>query len=289
MTQLGRSRKTAYTPFMRVLLALLVFLVSVPGNAQTALQPLIDAASPNAIIALPDGEYDDATPVYIRKDVTLSGSRNAIVHSEFQITGGVVVRFNGFTLDMNKVGAPARNGVTNVYPQNGMVVVMGGSTLWADDLEVHLQPGLTGYALQKNAFHVVGAMLQLRAVTQFSRVDWRNSPYQVIELLYGSYANLFSVTGDVSNSPLNIVSGTSATGSPLGSGAAAIQIAGSKLTMSGANLFNFGTATMGVYAMRDSYVQIGAGVYTTVQNFGVDAVLTDPSSRKYIAPGNVVN
>lgn len=259
-----------------------------------SIQPLVDAALPNTTVVLPDGEYDDAAPVVISKNLTIQGSRNAVVHSEFYISSAVV-RFDGFTLEMNKEGAPARDGVSTVYPQNGMVTVLGGATLWADDLEVHLVPGLTGYALQKNAFHVVGSVLQLRAVTQFSRVDWRNSTYQVIELLYNSYANIFDVSGQ--GVAMNIVANTA--NSPLGAGGAAIQVMGSKVTLSGANMFNNNpsgpnppsqSGVYGISAGRDSYVQIGAGRYTTVQGFGPNnALVLDPTSHSWVAPGSQIN
>lgn len=277
---------------MRAFVMVCFFLFNQNALAATLLQPLIDAAVPCATITLADGQYDDPSPVYIRKDVTITGSRNAIVHSEFQIIGGVNVHFSGFTLEMNKEGAPARNGISNVYPQNGMVVLLN-STLWADDLEVHAVAGLTGYALQKNAFHVHNGNLQLRSVTQFSRVDWRNLPWQVIELHYNSYANIFG--------PENVwINIAAATTKPYG---AAIEVASSKLILSGANIFNClaGCAPntgrsdgYGIKLGRDAFVQVGAGLVTTIQYFttpqGVNnAIFLDPTSRQWVCPTCTVN
>lgn len=279
---------------VRVFAIAVAFLWFGAAQAVTALQPIINACAPAptpCTIVLADGEYDDSSPVYIRQDMGISGGRGAIIHSEMQIVDGAMVQISGVTLEMNKTGAPARSGIVNgVYPQNGFITIVN-AMLWADDLEVHLTSGLSGYALLKNAFHVINGNLQLRAVTKFSRVDWRNSPYQVIELNYDSYANIFDVSGAAVG--MNILSALTVT--PTGTGAA-ITVTGSKLTMSGANVFNClsgcapntGTTNMyGISVWRDGYVQIGAGLDTTVQYFttpgGVNnGIFLDPTARKWV-------
>lgn len=284
----------------RLIFSLALSLYCSAGFAATPIQPMIDACTTNPCdIVLADGEYDDANPVLIHRDVRISGTRNAVVHSEIQILGGSLAHFVGFTFDMNKAGAPARNGFSSLlYPQNGMIVVMN-SLLFADDLEIHAEPGLTGNALLKNAIYVVNGQLQLRAVTQFSRVDWRNSPYQVIELLYNSYANIFDLTP--TQQGMNIDGAVSA--SSIANYGSVIEVAGSKLTLSGANVFNCQGGCVpntgrdgfyGVSVLRNGFVQVGAGIPTTIQFFttpaGVNNGITlDPTSTKIVCSNCTVD
>lgn len=300
MTQLSSeligARLRSKLPSMRAIIAALV-LTCFGGSAmaQTSLQALVDTCNPSPTpceLALQASTvYDDANPVYIRKDMEIYGPRSAVVHSEIQIGGGAVVRFNGFTLQMNKTGAPARTGLTSgTYPQNGFVVVKN-ATLYADDLEVTVVAGLTGYALLKNAFHVVSGHLELRAVTQFSRTDWRNSPYQVIELLYNSYGSIFDVSPQ--GYTYSVASGTKGSNVQ-----ATIQVASSRLIMSGSHIYNCANGCVAnnaddniwaVNAGRDSYVQVSGGVLTTIQYFttpqgAVRGILLDQSSRQWCVP-----
>ncbi|MEB2589696.1 hypothetical protein [Bacillus cereus] len=261
---------------MKFLYALVALLISGSAFASTPLAPLITNANYGASVTLADGEYDDATPVVINHSVTIRGSRNAVIHSEIQIIDGATAHFVGVSFEMNKAGAPSHDGfVGDTFPQNGMIVVLS-SSLWLDDVEMR---SLAGF--NKDAVYVVAGIAHLRTVTQFSRIDWRLNTATPVELLYGSYGNFFDISG--ANLAYNILSGASNSTQ----GNAAIFVVGGKLTISGANIFNFGTALYGVQAARASYIQCGAGVYTTIQNFSVPIFFDMTPNTKWIAPGNL--
>ncbi len=237
----------------------------------TPLQPLIDAASRGATINLVPGQYDDAAPVVIDKTLTIQGPREAIINSEIIISDGASVGFDGLKFEMNKVGAPKKTGVGSPYPQNGMIVLLN-ATMWMDDCSMTSSAGLS-----KPAIHCTKSFINVRSRTKLSNVDWRGNDAQVIELLYGCYANFFDVTGQ--NVGFGIASETSA------ANGAAITCVGSKMTLSGAHVYRFGTTDYGVSVARDGYCQVGAGLYTSVQ-FPL-GVFVDATSRKWVAPGCV--
>lgn len=243
--------------------------------ASTPIAPLVAGVTYPASITLADGDYDDTDPVVIDKSLTIRGSRNAKIHSEFQVVSGAVVHFIGPTIEMNKVGAPQHDGFSaDRFPQNGMFVVLG-SELWLDDVEMHSLPGFN-----KEAIFAIGSTVHLRTVNQFSRIDWRNNPATVIELLYGSYGNFFDISGQ--NLTYSIVSQADSNSSANG----AINLVGSRLTLSGANLYNFGSGLYGVNVQRASYIQCGAGVYTSIQYFAVPIAYDATPNTHWIAPGN---
>jgi hypothetical protein len=237
----------------RSCIALGLSLLSIPALASTPIQPLIDAALPGSTIVLPDGVYDDAAPVLIEKTIGISGTRAAIVHSEFMVRNAVQFFANGVTFDLNKIGAPSHTGKGYPFPQNGMITILG-ATAWLDDVRMQSEPGFT-----KDAIYVLNGMLNFRTVTQYSSIDWRNNTAKVIELLYGSNANIFDISG--TGLSVGISAQTdSATG-------AAIFVVGSRLTYSGANMWNFGTSIYGIQLARMSHVLIGAGLPSSVNGF----------------------
>ena len=230
----------------------------------TALQPLVDAAAFNGQITLIEGEYDDANPVYITKNIEIQGPRTAKVHTEFVICNGAAVRFNGFTLEMNKAGAPAFTGDIIPYPQNASVMVIN-SSLWSDDVEFR-----TTGTFGKGAIEAMNGFVNLRSVNIFSRIDWRNSTDPLMKLLYGSVCNAFGQ--DSSNLAFNFISGSTTR---------AIDIINSDFMMSGSHLSNFGTGPIGLNLQRDSFVHIGVGLPSTLIGFSTPTNLTD-TSRKFI-------
>lgn len=234
------------------------------------IQALVDAANPGDLITLADGVYDDLNPVVIRKDITIVGSRNAIVHSEMQILSGVNVHLIGFTWEMNKVGAPSHNGYNAVpsYPQNGLCVIIN-SSLWCDDMDVRWA---SGGSTTKTAFHAFRSGIHFRTQTQFSRIDWRGCPAPIMEVFYGSYVNIFDNTGVQG---LNLLSGSSSK---------AIYLVGGDAVMSGAHLYNYGTGPVGVGVHRDGYFQFGAGFPTSIQGFQTPIQLDGTTSRQWTAP-----
>ncbi|HEX3000473.1 MAG TPA: hypothetical protein VHR86_09595 [Armatimonadota bacterium] len=257
---------------MKMFLTICAVLFTTLAHAATPLAPLIAGAPYGSSVTLADGEYDDATPVVIDHSVTVRGSRNAVIHSELQVIGGATAHFIGMSFEMNKAGATQRDGFAgDLFPQNGMIVVLS-SSLWLDDVEMR---SLTGF--NKDAIYSIGGNVHLRTVTQFSKIDWRNNPATVVELLYNSYGNFFDISG--TNQAYSILS--SAPGN-------AISVFGSRLTMSGSNIFNYGpSAAYGVSANRASYIQCGAGVYTSIQNFAVPIFFDATPDSKWIAPGNI--
>lgn len=234
------------------------------------IQPLIDAATPNSTIVLSPGEYDDALPVIINKNIKLQGPREAVIHSEFQLYNASV-GFDGLKFQMNKVGAAQKTGIGSPYPQNGMITALN-AILWMDDCSMVSLPGFS-----KPAYHSVNSFANIRSRTKLSNIDWRGNDAQVIELLYNSYANIFDTTGQ--NVTFGVASQTSA------ANGAAISCAGSDLILSGAYVYKFGTSNVGVTVARKGYCQVGAGVYTWI-GFPTPVQL-DATSTKYVAPGSV--
>jgi hypothetical protein len=244
---------------MRALIVAVFLIASGFASAQTPLQPLVDGCNARpCVINLADGIYDDLTPVVIAKTVTIRGSRNAIIHSEFQVIDGATAHLIGVTLEMNKVGAIQHDGYSgDVFPQNGMFVVLN-SALWLDDVDMRTcSPNCpAGLTLNKAAVYAIGGVIHLRTVTKLSRVDWRGNAANVMELYYGSYANVFDVSGQ------GLTFGIA---SEMYNGAPAIMVASSRLVLSGAHMYRFGSSTIGVKASRNSYVQCGAGLATSIQ------------------------
>jgi hypothetical protein len=249
------------------------FLLTNVTVAQTSLQPLVDSCANPCFITLAAGTYDDADPVRLTKDVTISGSRAAVVHSEFIISNGANVHIVGITIEMNKIGAVQRNGYpVGPFPQNGMIVVLN-SVLWLDDVEMHVAPGMT---FNKDAIYAIGGVLHLRSVTEFSRIDWRNNTASVLELLYGTYTNIFD------NTPNRV--GYSIAASSSSSTQGVIVSVGGHLQLSGSHIYNFGTTNTGVSIGRAGYFQCGAGLYTTIQGVSVPVFYDASPNTSYYAP-----
>lgn len=65
---------------------------------------------------------------------------------------------------------------------------------------------------------------------------------------------------------------------------AALEIVGSKAILSGSHWYRFGTTLYGAAVARDGFLQVGAGLYTTLQ-FPTPSILDQTAARKWVAPG----
>lgn len=247
-----------------------------------SLWEMIGDAQPGDVLTLPPGAYDHDDVIRIRKDLVLTGPREAIVRPEFAVTNGAEVIINGVRIERNKIGAPQKTGtVVPRYPQNGHFVLLN-SALWLDDVEmVCLGNGATH--ANKRAIECRNSNLAIRSVTKFSKIDWRNSTEKVITLYDSSYAQLFGLTGDLTWS---LVAGTAN-----GMGAA-LEVVGSKAILSGSHFYNFGSTPYGASVSRDSYLQVGAGFYTSIPRlpaqygFQQPVIVDMTTSRMWVAPGS---
>lgn len=211
-----------------------------PPPATAQLAPLIAAAAPGSIIELAaNTTYDDAGSILITKDVELNGPRSAVVHSEFQVLNGALLKWTGFSPFANKMGVPSITGFPHFpYPQNGQVVVRGG-LFWCDDCWWTCAQDYDRMAIQ-----CIFGNLQIQAKTQYSPILWAPSTTRVMQILYGSHCNILSYN---TVDPNNYVEMTCrALASAPGNPTDAIQVAGSKLRCAGVQLHNTGSTPAGV-------------------------------------------
>lgn len=246
------------------------------------LAPLVKSWQGTTTITLQPGEYDDDEPVVIaNKVLTITGPRDAVVHSEFTLYNSYLV-FDGFTMEMNKIGAPQRTGIVwPAFPQNGMVTSLN-SQFWSDDVlwrswkpDDWLEEG-GPTQFNKCAYHGEGGFARFMTRTKRSPIDWRGNDAQVLEQYYGGVLYLYGKDND--NITLGIQPGTSP---EMG---AAVSIVNARLIMSGSHIYDNGYSLIGVSGARDSYVQVGSGLDATIQK--PIPVLLDESSRKWVAPGS---
>ena len=148
------------------------------------------------------------------------------------------------------------------------------ASFWYDDPDWTCASGI-----HRQAIHAIGSYVSLRAVTQYSRINWSGSNERLMSLLYNSYANCFRISSNPDHA-LGL-SGTT-TASPY-----LLEVASSKLILSGAHVWNLGSTPYGVGASRDSYVQVGSGFYTSINNFNTAPVLLGDVSRKHVEQGSV--
>lgn len=242
---------------------------------------LVEKTRCGGTVILDPGEYDDPTPVEIdNKRITIVGPREAIVHSEFTIYNSYVV-FVGFTMEMNKVGAPQHTGkVWPDYPQNGMVTALN-SQFWSDDVlwNSFKPPGWNGETIfSKCAIHSVNGFTRVSAVNSNAPIDWRGNDAAVIEHLYGGV--LYLIDNTHRDLTVGIQPGTSE------ANGAAVSIVNGDCVMSGAHIYDSGTTPYGVSVARDGFLQVGAGLYTTI-NKPFPVALDATGSRKWVAPGSI--
>lgn len=237
----------------------------------TTLQNIVDATTPVRgwrTIDLPDDVYDDADPLVINRSTIIRGGRGAVVHSEILALDGATFRLAGVTLEMNKVGASQHDGfLLGEFPQNGMITGLKAN-IFIDDVDMHSLPGFA-----KTAIFINNSLLHVRSTGVGGQIDWRDNTAPVLELLYGSEANLFAFNALV---PMNMYAGTSAANGQ------AITMAGTRTILSGFNLENHGSAPVGFRVSRNSYIQSGAGNPVSITGFTTP--ILDDGTRNSVYP-----
>ena len=242
------------------------------------LAEMIEAARPGDSITLSPGVHDHDDVLRIRKDLEIKGPREAILKTEVAVTNGAQVVCNGFSVVHSKPGAPQKTGFVHPYPQNAHFVVLNAA-LWLDDIDMSCAE--TGHA-NKRAIEARHSNIYCRTLTKYSRINWFGSWEKVITLHANSFMEMFG-KDDVSLT-YGVAAGTAA------SAGAALEIVASKAVLSGCHWhredpsINPQVTQYGAAVARDGFLQVGAGLYTTL-NFPVPALLDQTAARKWVAPG----